>query len=316
MGHWHSKLPVQLLPCPPGMSQKSNGSSAICLCDPNKTFNSVLLCLGYNSGNASTLIKAGYWIGFVPEACSAGLVVAACPQGFCTSGMASTSSNASTAVVQFPDGYVTLPIQAGKLGSEVYAANRMGVLCGECSGSYAPSINDDAFSCVPCNSSQVIGNIFKYIGIVYLPLVLFFLVIIFFNVQLTTGPANAFILFSQAIVTNFDTRLKGQLSFNNTFIKICSFVYCMFNLDFFAYLLEPFCMGTEHNTLDIIELNYVITIVPCVMILMVIACYQMARLTCISKLCQCNKAHTKNLACTKAIQVSHSGLCSFSITVT
>ena len=307
MGHWHSKLPVQLLPCPPGMSQKSNGSSAICLCDPNKTFNSVLLCLGYNSGNASTLIKAGNWIGFVPEASSAGLVAAVCPQGFCTSGMASTSSNASTAVVQLPDGYVTLPMQAGELGSAVCAANRMGVLCGECSGSYAPSINDDAYSCVPCDSSQVIGNIFKYIGIVYVPLVLFFLVIIFFNVQLTTGPANAFILFSQAIVTTFDTTLNGQLSISssvNTFFEICSFVYRIFNLDFFAYLLDPFCMGTELNTLEVIELNYVVAIVPCVMILMVIACYQMAKLPCISKLCQCNKTHTKKSACTKAIKVS------------
>ena len=307
MGHWHSKLPVQLLPCPPGMSQKSNGSSAICLCDPNKTFNSVLLCLGYNSGNASTLIKAGYWIGFVPEASSAGLVVAACPQGFCTSGMVSTSSNASTAVVQLSDGYVTLPMQAGELGSAVCAANRMGVLCGECSGSYAPSINDDAYSCVPCNSSQVIGNIFKHIGIVYVPLVLFFLVIIFFNVPLTTGPANAFILFSQGIVTTFDTTLNGQLSISSsmkTFLEICFFVYRIFNLDFFAYLLDPFCVGTQHNTLDVIELNYVVAVVPCVMILMVIACYQMANLTCISKLCQCNKTHAKQLACTKAIKVS------------
>ena len=307
MGHWHSKIPVQLLPCPPGMSQKSNGSSAICLCDPNKTFNSVLLCLGYNSGNASTLIKAGYWIGFVPEASSAGLVVAVCPQGFCRSGTGSTSSNASTAVVQLPDGYVTLPMQADELGSAVCAANRMGVLCGECSGSYAPSINDDAYSCVPCNSSQVIGNIFKHIGIVYVPLVLFFLVIIFFNVQLTTGPANAFILFSQAIVTNFDTTINGQLSISsgvNTFFEICSFVYRIFNLDFFAYLLDPFCVGTQLNTLDAIELNYVVAIVPCVMILMVIACYQMAKLTCISKLCKCNKTRAKNLACTKAIKVS------------
>ena len=176
------------------------------------------------------------------------------------------------------------------------------MLCGECSGSDAPSINDDAYSCVPCDSSQLVGNIFKHIGIVYIPLVLFFLVIILFNIQLTTGPANAFILFSQAIVTNFDTTLNGQLSISssvNIFFEICSFVYRIFNLDFFAYLLDPFCVGTQLNTLDVIELNYVVAIVPCVMIL--IAYYQMAKLTCISKLCQCSKTHTKKLACTKTI---------------
>ena len=92
MGNWHSDLQVQLLPCPPGLSKISDNISATCQCDPTKTFNSVLICLGDNSGNAYTLIKAGYWIGFVPKASSAGLVVAACPQGYCTSGMASTGA--------------------------------------------------------------------------------------------------------------------------------------------------------------------------------------------------------------------------------
>ena len=88
------------------------------------------------------------------------------------------------------------PLQADdELTNVICVTNRMGVLCGECSGSYAPSINDDAYSCVPCDSSQVIGNIFKYIGIVYVPLVLFLLASSssMFS-SCTAGHANAYYL--------------------------------------------------------------------------------------------------------------------------
>ena len=302
-GNWHSEIEVRLLPCPPGLSQTINGSKSICQCDPNKTYNSVIICLGSNSGNTFTLIKSGYWIGFDPKSHSGGLVVAACPQGFCTSGKTGT------------DKYIALPTEAGKLSSVICAPNRVGVLCGECIEKYAPSVNDDSYSCVPCNRSQLIGNILIYVGVVYVPLVIFFLVIILFNVKLTTGPANAFILFSQAIVTTFNLTVGGQLNINgtiyhgvNTFFKVCSFIYRIFNLDFFSYLMDPFCVGSQLNTLDIIELNYIVAIVPCVMILIVIVCYQITKLTCILALCGCitkpSNEPTQKMACTKAISVS------------
>ena len=92
-----------------------------------------------------------------------------------------------------------LPLQADdELTNVVCVTNRTGVLCGECRGSYAPSINGHV--CLVIHLMQVIGNIFKYIGIVYVPLVLFFLVIIFFNVQLTTGLANAHMILLPPLV--------------------------------------------------------------------------------------------------------------------
>ena len=302
-GNWHSELEIQLLPCPPGLSQTTNGSNATCQCDPNKTYNSVIICLGSNSGNTFTLIKSGYWIGVDPKAHSGGLVVAACPQGFCTSGKTGT------------DKYITLPTEADKLNGVICAANRAGVLCGECIETYAPSVNDDSYSCVPCMKSELIGNVFTYIGVMYVPLVIFSLVIIIFNVKLTTGPANAFILFSQAIVTTYRITIGDQLSINsnikqdvNKFFEVCNFVYRIFNLDFFSYLMAPFCVGSQLNTLDIIELNYIVAIVPCVMILIVIVCYQITKMTCILALCGCitkpSNKPTQKMACTKAISVS------------
>ena len=306
-GMWHSEITVQLLPCPPGLSQDTSDLNATCKCDPSKTFNSIVLCLGGTSAEVAALIKVGYWIGVAPELGRAELVVAICPQGFCKK---VTDEGAS--VFQLLETYINLPMSATELDSVVCAPNRSGILCGKCVASYAPSINDDSYSCVPCDSSQLVGNVFKYIGSVYIPLVLFFLFIILFNIKLTTGPANAFILFSQAIVSSFGlTQLtihSDVYEGTSVLFKICSLVYRIFNLDFFAYLLDPFCIGTQLSTLDVIELNYMVAIVPCVMILIVMACYQVTKLTCIVKICCCTPTHensgTQKLSCTKAISFS------------
>eukprot|EP00731_Ephydatia_muelleri_P035432 Em0124g2a len=308
-GMWHSEITVQLFPCPPGLSQDTNDQNDTCKCDPSKTFNSIVFCLGGNSVEFAALIKVGYWMGFAPELSRAELVVATCPQGFCK------NATNGASVFQLSDTYIYLPLNATALDSVVCAPNRMGFVCGECVPSYAPSINDDAYSCVPCDSAQLEGNVFKYIGIVFVPLVLFFLVIILFNVKLTTGPANAFILFGQAIVSSFDATFSSQLTIGSdiykgtmVYFKSCSFIYRVFNLDFFAYLLDPFCIGTQLSTLDVIELNYVVAIVPCAMILIVMACYQMTKLTCMVKICCWNRRHdnrgNQKLSCTKAISFS------------
>ena len=308
MGHWQSEIAVQLLPCPPGLSLDRNDQKGICKCDPSKTFNSIVVCLGGWSDNGTALIKAGFWIGFSPELGSAELVVAPCPRGFCK--QIATSAD----VLQLSGTYIFLPMASAMLDSVVCSPNRMGILCGECAASYAPSVNDDAFSCVPCDSSQLVENTFKYIGILYFPLVLFFLFIILFNIKLTTGPANAFVLFSQAIVSSFDSTVSGQLTISSdvysgakVYFKICSFLYRMYNLDFFAFLLEPFCIGPHFNTLDVIELNYVVAIVPCVMILIVMACYRVKTLTCIFRTCRCNtgrKDSQSQLTYIRSIRVS------------
>eukprot|EP00731_Ephydatia_muelleri_P035438 Em0124g8a len=306
-GMWHSEITVQLLPCPPGLSQDTSDLNATCKCDPSKTFNSIVLCLGGTFAEVAALIKVGYWIGVAPELGRAELVVAICPQGFCKK---VTDEDAS--VFQLLETYINLPMSATELDSVVCAPNRSGILCGKCVASYAPSINDDSYSCVPCDSSQLVGNVFKYIGSVYIPLVLFFLFIILFNIKLTTGPANAFILFSQAIVSSFGlTQLtihSDVYEGTSVLFKICSLVYRVFNLDFFSYLLDPFCIGTPLSTLDVIELNYMVAIVPCVMILIVMACYQVTKLTCIVKICCCiptqENPGTQKLSCTKAISFS------------
>lgn len=75
--------------------------------------------------------------------------------------------------------------------------NRVGILCSQCQPGFGHAINSDIFQCVHCISQHLKVNWIYYILSVYLPLLVVLSVIIRFNIHLTTGPANAFIILSR-----------------------------------------------------------------------------------------------------------------------
>jgi hypothetical protein len=85
------------------------------------------------------------------------------------------------------------------------------------------------------------------------------MIVLFFNVKLTSGALNGFIFFVQFI----DTMLidaNGYISTHDvldTFISIYLFMYRMFNLNFFTIDEFSFCLWKGANTLDIFAFKYV-----------------------------------------------------------
>ena len=83
--------------------------------------------------------------------------------------------------------------------------HRTGIFCGECEDGYGPAVNSETYECVSCtNGTNTAANASYYVLSVYLPLLIFFAVIILFSIRLTTGPANSFIVYSQVIARTFD----------------------------------------------------------------------------------------------------------------
>ena len=132
--------------------------------------------------------------------------------------------------------------------------------CRACKGGYSPAINSYTHECIMCNNSKALKNSMKYIGTVYVPLVLLFFIIIVFNIHLTTGPANA--LFCIALTAG------GQINYPP--VATVAIVYRtidgILNLEFFLNLLDPFCLSTSLDTLDLILLNYIVAVFPLVTI--------------------------------------------------
>ena len=71
-----------------------------------------------------------------------------------------------------------------------------------------------ATDCVPCDAHSSKVNWIYYLLAIYVPLLVIFLVIIVFNIHLTSGPLNSFILFAQVISTTVDINLQGLAPLN------------------------------------------------------------------------------------------------------
>ena len=264
---WHVELQVELLECPPGFVLSSNppGPNSTCRCNPY-SYQRRLYC---DQSNFQAYLQNGYWIGTTPES-NGSLVVSLCLPGYCK-----TSSSTK---------FLKLPLNISDL-----CINRVGILCGECMPYHGPVVNRQNFKCVQCNNDNNAVNTIYYVLAVYVPLLVLFTGIILFNVRLTTGPANAFIFYSQIISSTFDltgdNHIPLNVIFNNTksLLEAYRIPYGIFNLDFLENLIKPLCLGTSLNALDALQLDYVVACFPLIMILLVLLALKIK--SCFKSLC-------------------------------
>ncbi|KAL5502646.1 hypothetical protein EMCRGX_G009451 [Ephydatia muelleri] len=206
------------------------------------------------------LLLNGFWVGNVTE--GGGPLVTGCPTEYCA----------------FDEGdtVVRIPRSAIQSLSEFLCngSHRMGTVCGQCQPGYAPAVNTDTNYCVPCNSQSSKVNWIYYLLAVYVPRLAVFLVIVVFNIRLSAGPLNSFILFAQIISTTVDIGEQGEAPLNilygsgtSAFQKSFKIPYNLFNLNIFGNLLPPFCLHESLDTLGVIALHYVDALTPLIVIL-------------------------------------------------
>ena len=207
------------------------------------------------------LLFNGYWAGNVTD--GGDVLIGLCPLGFCI-------YNESSEFILIPHSEIQMLNDFLCNGT-----HRMGVLCGQCQPGYAPAINSGGYGseCVPCDAESSKVNWIYYLLAVYVPLLVVFLVIIAFNIRLTTGPLNSFILFAQVISTTIDINQQGAAPLNlvygtgtRAFEKSYEVPFNLFNLNLFGNLLPPFCLVDNFNTLDAISLRYVEAFFPVLII--------------------------------------------------
>ena len=288
-GQLNVNMPIEVIQCPPGLVN----SDSTCTCDPTGDYGSTVLCLGpqttAQNNMPTALLQRGHWMGFI-SSLDYDAVVGDCPPGYCD------GVNSSYLLGR----YIRLPRSLGDLDDIICSGNRTGVLCGSCKSGYAPAINSDQYQCVQCNLSDATMSILKYIGTEYVPLSAFFLVIILCNVRITTGPANAFIVFSQVISSTFDINTginASQAAYK--FTKAYTFIYGIFNLDFISNLLSPYCISERLDTLGVVSLSYVLALYPLVMICLVIMAFKVKSIAgcCKSKRCHISISPMMAITC-------------------
>lgn len=166
--------------------------------------------------------------------------------------------------------YVLLPQFASELDEffcdEHY--KRTGTLCGRCQNGSHPLTYSFDMNCVQCNNLHL--SLFKFFSFVFLPLTVFYFVVLFFRISVTTS-LRGFLLFSQ--IGSFPAMARflihGSIARHGTqkAVRYLLMLHGIWNLDFFRSLRLDICLGLD--TLPTLALDLAVGIYP--LILMVIS---------------------------------------------
>ena len=239
--------------CPPGMIPEQNGTNTRCEC--NGSYSGLVQCYGTEFRSK---LQRGAWIGLPNNNHSSPLLAGQCP--YC----AEISSRQ----------YFYIPQHTSQLERSLCGRlNRKGVLCGQCKDGFGPVVNSKNFDCVNCTEDDVKKNWFFYTLTEFLPITLFFFVVVFFNVSVTSGPANAFVFFAQimttAITLDGDGTVRMDDAVRNASIaeNVLHIVpYGIWNLNFFRPYLPKFCLSPNITTLQLLSTGYITAFYPLVLV--------------------------------------------------
>ena len=238
-------LPISLLECPPGFVSENRSGLVSCTCslDNRKYFFGITSC---NLSTFQAVLKKGYWLGCSTPTvthCQQYILSNVCPRNFCAIKGLDSILLPNTSSVE-------------ELDRVICGDKRTGVLCGKCRDGHSAFYHSQDLSCFP-NARCNIGWLF-YLLSETLPVTLFFLAVILWDVQLTSGSVQGFILYSQLFGT-LQLTANGQLPVGeatNTMLFILRLVLDVFNLDFFTHDKLSFCLWKNASSLEILTFKY------------------------------------------------------------
>ena len=163
-----------------------------------------------------------------------------------------------------------LPSDPSQLEEHCGQYGRTGQLCGRCKDGYVPPAYSYNLTCVECIDYRY--NWVKYMAAAYLPLSMFFIIVIVFRVSVTSGLLDVYILFCQVLSSTVLARLFSNNREINAHPRVTLSMsaiasFCgIWNLDFFRLLYPPFCMHPKMTTLHVLILDYAIAVYPLLLI--------------------------------------------------
>ena len=118
-----------------------------------------------------------------------------------------------------------------------------GQLCGVCKIGYGPALLTN-YECAACSTKNYGWAL--YLLLEFLPITVFYLVIVTFQVSATSGPLNVFIFSAQVIAYSLYNNTSLSIAYGSqpwfqAMQKILLTFYDVWNLEFFHSVIPPFC---------------------------------------------------------------------------
>ena len=175
---------------------------------------------------------------------------------------------------------ISLPQNVSELSEAVCGPlNREGKLCSTCKEGYGIAALSYSFECVKCWKSAAAGWL-VYIIAKFLPPTVFFFLITFFNLSVTSPSANAFIFFSQVVtvpreILVVQAALALFVQNGDHAISVIVAPYSIWNLDFFRTLIPNFCVSPRLQALHILVIEYIAAFYPLALIGLTYLCIKL-----------------------------------------
>ena len=136
-------------------------------------------------------------------------------------------------------GFFPVPTNRSQLDTEVCnIKKRTSKLCGRCVHCFAPGVLSYNHTCADCSGEA--GYLwFVFIVLKFVPVTLFFFIILTFRIGVTSGSLNGFVFFAQVFTTANDLKLFSVLSTTaigvntNTFWNFSEVIFTLYAFHFF-----------------------------------------------------------------------------------
>ena len=163
-------------------------------------------------------------------------------------------------------GFISLPENISELNDYMCGPmNRMGILCSECIDGYGPSVTSPNFRCSDCSNAWY--GIPLYLLLELVPVTVLYLIMLIFQVNITSAPMISFIFYSNVILLslnfNFFTQDRVESQALGTMAALS---YGIWSLDFFRYAIPPFCISPHLKIIHVLYLQSVSTVFSYVLI--------------------------------------------------
>ena len=242
------RVEIQLVPCAPGYVTKpgSNGF-AKCVCSTIYRDTQYRGIVGCNDSAGKALIVPGTWAGYVSKnANEYSLYTGFCVHGYCKDFTAHAKSMRPFELCS--------NASQDELNKHICAQNRHGILCGNCTTNHSVYYHSSIFSC-RSNRLCAFGFLF-YILSELLPAAILLLLILFLNINLTSGTAYS-LIFMVNTLQAMGFSFVSEPGFQSTLIDIAMMIYSMLNLEFFSLETFAYCLWAGASALDILIMKYV-----------------------------------------------------------
>lgn len=254
--------------CPTWFVPESNGGAVNCLCkeslkefvlcDEHFAALSLRACMTYNESDGATLIGGCQY---------------------------------NNHRANYKQTYVILPPNISELNEFMCGGlNRTGLQCSQCESDLGPAVLSYTHECLTCLVSTF--GWLLYVFLVTFPSSIMFSIIVLCSVRITSAPMNGFVFVCQVFTTIVNSSPYQYLNIafstpaHNFFVLLLT-CYGILNLDYFRYVIPPFCISSKLTVIHLIALEYTVAFYPLFFLTFVYVCVKLYDRGCRLLVCIC-----------------------------